>query len=102
MLMGSISIFVTLKVLNHEDPNSNLSRVSVGPSTSATLRAATLRNQHYNNPTKWILLLNFAKIMSLVALLAIATIQPSVLSFIYFVIFWGAVFMWGFSLELSR
>lgn len=99
MLVGSISIYVILKVLNKKDPEDNQYRAST---TSTRTRAATLRNKLYDSPTKWPILLNFAKILCLSALLTIGTIQPSVLSFVYYAVALGTVTWWGCNQEINR
>jgi hypothetical protein len=97
MLIGSISIYTILRLINKSNTSDENDSEIV-----ETRNGDVLKMQDNGSSTKWLILSNVAKILSLATLCVVATIQPSVLSFIYFLVFLGAITWWGCNQELER
>lgn len=93
---GSIIVFIVLKRSSAED-------VPEGDTEGGIHQ----NHQHFDvdndlSPEKWKLLIGAGKVLSLLALCATGAIQPSVLSFVYYLVFLGAATWWGCNKELER
>lgn len=98
-LFGSILIFFALRPAKNQDeamPDES------GEAQVERNMTSLEEDSYFMGPDKWRLVLGAGKVLSLVALCLAGSIQPSVPSSIYFIVFLGAATFWGCNKELER
>lgn len=93
-LVGSVIVFFVTKGVS--DASGDAGTVEDGNQNSPS------RTDNELTPAKWKILASLGKITSLVALCVAGALQPSVLSFIYYIVFLGALSWWACNKKLER
>ena len=96
---GTIVVFIVIKRAS----GVNSEHVIGGDGVeSANQESQPNNTENEVSPEKWKLLIGAGKVLSLLALCATGSLQPSLPSFIYYLVFLGAATFWGCNKELER
>lgn len=98
MLLSTIAAFVVLRKLNAQSPTDPEEAEAIAPSNSTTEDV----DETSYSPENYILLKRLAVFLSMASLLFAATLQPSIPSGVYFIVFLIAGNVYALYKEIDR